>query len=186
VDYPSIWPTGALTEANLDVTPESIAILRAWQASTPLSPYSNNPIGMPAGVLGAKRYAGTSYAAFTSLPQFYKAFASFCESYDGGKLWSALKAQHPYSAAWRVISGLGWPGSDTETDYPSALLDLTTEAYRASVKAADPADRKTSGLVGIDAHVKAQVIEQARAVSQAAQALNLAGGVTARAMKRGK
>jgi hypothetical protein len=184
--YPPNWITAALAAADLSITPGSLAIMRAWAKSTPISAYANNPIGMPAGTLGANPYAGTRYAAFTSMAGFYAAFASFMESYQGGRVHNAMLAQYPYGAAWREISNLNWPASQTETDYPSALLDLTTQAYRDSVKATPVPDRKTSGTVGTPSHVKRQVIEQARMTANAVLALNAADAALTYTLRRNR
>lgn len=169
--WPSTWIASALDALGVPANHDTIAIMRAWKDSTPISPYSNNPVGMPFATLGAPRFAGTNYAAFGTIDGFYAALASFGRSAAGRKLARDMLSESPYAAVWRDISALKWPGSATETDYPAAILDLTTESYRASVNATIPSARKTSGEVIIPSLARSRVIEQARSVAQAAQAI---------------
>jgi hypothetical protein len=184
MSWPANWITAALESAGIDATPATMVTMRAWHKSTPVSSYSNNPIGMPAGTVGARPYVGTKYAAFVSMSQFYTAFASFMESYQGQQVKAAMLRTIPYGAVWRLVSQLGWPGSDTETDYPSRLLDLTDSAYRHSVQAAVAATRKTSGVISAPSHVKAEIIEQARMTTEAARALRGMANATPEIMRR--
>lgn len=146
--WPSDWITRALAAADIEPNGNGIAIMRAWKNSTPLPPLTNNPLGFPAGTHGAPAYLGTRYAIFPSMAAFYAAFGALAKSATGRELAAALAAESGYAPAWRAISALAWPATETETDYPSALLDLTTDAYRRSVKAAAPSARRTSGTIG--------------------------------------
>lgn len=172
VAWPPTWRTRALESAGIPVTTGTLAVIKAWKDSTPLSPVSNNPIGMPAGTLGAPRYLNTRYAIFPSISAFYQAFTSFARSSDGKRIVAAMLSENPYPETWRLISSLKWPGSLTETDYPAKLLDLTEQSYRDSVSATPPAGRKTSGQIGNNPQMHAAMVEQARSVAHAAQAFN--------------
>jgi hypothetical protein len=127
---------------------------------------------MPAGTAGAPKYLNTEYAIFPSMSAFYSALGKFAQSSRGAELKRSMISTSPYPATWRAISALSWPASKTETDYPAMLLDLTEASYRASIKATDPAERKTSGLVGVNVAANASVVEAARAVAQAANTIN--------------
>lgn len=146
--WPSDWITRSLAAAKIEPTGQAVSIMRAWKNSTPLPPLSNNPLGFPSGYSGAPAYLNTQYAIFPSMAAFYAAFARLATSAPGQAVAAALAAEGGYPAAWRAISALAWPASGTETDWPSAVLDLTTADYRQSVGATAPAARKTSGTVG--------------------------------------
>lgn len=119
-----------------------------WQQSTPLEPWTNNPLGMPQTTQGAYRVLSTDYGAFMSMHDFRDAFLRFLASQPGRTLRDALLLQDKPAPVWRAVSSLHWPASATETDYPSAILDATTDDYRAKVNAARADQRKTSGTVG--------------------------------------
>jgi hypothetical protein len=170
--WPSTWVTQALTAAGIPVTVGTHNVMRAWKRSTPLQPYTNNPIGMPAGSSGAPALLRTGYALFPSMSAFYAAFATFMKTYQGHLLAADMIGEAPYPESWRDIAALNWPGSVTETDYPSALLDLTTEAYRLSVKATPASDRKTSGQVQPRTEAASVVLANARSVANAVGAIS--------------
>jgi hypothetical protein len=168
--WPIMWQQQALAALGVPDSDDTFAIMTAWQASTPLPPYSYNPLGMPAGSNGAKAYLGTPYAQFGSIGMFYAALKAFGSSYQGSQLAQVMRSDNPYPATWRAVSALKWPGSQTETDYPSALLDLTSQSYRASVNASTGSARKTSGMVTSPDAATTSALSQARAVNQATQA----------------
>jgi hypothetical protein len=186
VDWPSNWISRALDSAGIDATVEASRVMNAWRRSTPLPPLSNNPIGMPKGTIGAPSYMGTRYAIFPSMQAFYAAFKSFIDSAVGDVMRRELTADTPYAGSWRVISSLGWPGSDTETDYPSAVLDLSSASYRRSIGAAEPSMRQTSGLVGVSlARGKSAASQDAR-VNRAISTIRASSNATDSAIRKGK
>jgi len=144
---PADWVIQVLENAAIQPSHKARAVMNAWHASTPLPPMTNNPIGMPTGSSGAPSYLGTKYAIFPSIGAFYAAFSGLCLRSAGNRVVLAITDPVDYGDAWRAISALGWPGSDTETDYPAAVLDLTAQSYRDSVGASGPDARKTSGMV---------------------------------------
>lgn len=170
--WPSTWIGHVLDAAGIESTGGTRAIMRAWKDSTPLPPYTNNPIGMPAGSSGAPALMNTGYALFATVDLFYSAFATFVKSYQGKVLVKAMTGDNPYPETWRVISTLRWPGSLTETDYPAVLLDMTADSYRESVAASTPGNRKTSGVVGQEPPNKSYVLENARNLAQAGKSIN--------------
>ena len=168
--WPSNWKAQALQAADIPVTPAALKVMSAWQRSTPLQPWSSNPIGMPVTSNTQATVPTTRYALFPSMMAFYGAFNKFSFTTDGKALANAIMSDSPYAPAWRIISNLNWPGSKTETDYPSVLLDLTTEDYRQSVKAANSNSRKSAGLPHAHPDVHAVMRQQAQAITDAAAA----------------
>lgn len=162
--WPSDWIGRALAAADVEPTGYAISVMRAWKNSVPLPPLSNNPLGFPAGTAGAPAYLSTRYAIFPSMREFYRAFAALAASAPGHAIKAALGQDGGYGAAWRAISALPWPARDTETDWPAAVLDLSAESYRQSVGATAPAERKTSGIVGIPSTDAASVLDLMRQV----------------------
>lgn len=167
--WPSNWISRTLESGDIPVTEDTKAIIKAWGKSTPLPPYTNNPIGIPASFHGKVRYMGTGYAMYPTMGSFYSTFKAFMQTFQGQGIMSALTSDKPYPVSWRTIHALGWPGSLTETDYPAYVLDLTTVAYRESVNATPAARRSTSGIVGKDVANNASIMAQTRSMVQAAQ-----------------
>lgn len=182
--WPATWRSRVLEAAGIRVTPHALEVLRAWQRSTPLPVFTNNPVGMPASSRGAMDYMRTGYAMFTTPEKFYAAFGAFAATTPGRNLAHAIADEGNYAAAWRAVSSLGWPASATETDWPGALLDLTEESYRQSVASADPSARKTSGTVGAPAHVKATAISHASSVAAAIRTMTDAQSATQQMLRR--
>lgn len=131
--------------ANVEFTTR---VFQLWQRSTPTEPWTNNPLGMPYTAKGAHRALSTDYGAFMSMRDFRTSFLGFLTSVPARRLRDALLLQEKLPPIWRAISDLHWPASVTETDYPSAILDATTEDYRARVNAARAEQRKTAGSIG--------------------------------------
>lgn len=181
--WPIDWQQRTLAAAGIPDTPDTYMVLSAWQQSTPLPPLSNNPLGMPAGSSGAKPYLGTQYAIFPSFGLFTKAFAAFIETFQGSGLAQAMQSDSPYSSTWRIVHALKWPGTRTETDYPASLLDLTTLAYRQSVKATPGPMRKTSGLVTPKNANATSPMSSSDAVNKATQATVTARSVIGNIMR---
>ena len=148
-EWPDGWMTAALTEAGLPVTDFTLSALGAWQRSTPILPYTNNPIGMPFVKGKNTQLMQTGYGMFVTMGAFRDAFSAFIASASGQGVHDAFALSEQYPQVWRAVSALKWPASRTETDYPSAVLDLTSQSYRDKVASVQsPADRKTSGTIG--------------------------------------
>jgi hypothetical protein len=123
--------------------------LKAWSDSTPILPYTNNPLGMPAVKGRTLELMRTGYAMFVTMGDFRFAFAEFVKSPAGHAVHDALALDEKYSVLWRAVHALAWPAAGTETDWPSAVLDLTSESYRQQAQSvASPDERKTSGVLG--------------------------------------
>ena len=183
MSLPSNWTDLALSALATPADDTTRAIMRAWRKSTPLPEFVLNPIGMPAGSRGAAAYLGTGYAIFPSMTAFLVALAAFADTYQGQRLSAAISGESPYPGAWRAINALGWPGGITETDYPSAVLDLAETAYRESVGATPSDERKTSGMALPRNSGIAPSTEGQYAASQAVRSLAAAIGITAGKMR---
>jgi hypothetical protein len=142
-----MWQVNALAALQTPGNDATYAIMSAWQRSTPLPPYSYNPLGTPAGMAGSKAYLTTRYSGYGSIGMFYAALSKFAATESGKRLARSMTADDPYPATWQVIASLKWPASATETDYPAVLLDMTSAEFRQSVNATARPFRKTSGLV---------------------------------------
>lgn len=177
-DFPDGWITATLKEAGLPVNDFTLRTMAAWADSTPMLSYTNNPIGMPAVKGKTLELMRTGYAMFVTMGDFRKAFADLITSHGGQALRDALALDERYSKAYRAIHALKWPASTTETDWPSAVLDLTSESYRSKVASvASPTDRKTSGTLGTQtafgtsaAYTGRRAAETFAAIQQATQA----------------
>lgn len=174
-EWPDGWASATLATAGLPVTDFTRKSLQAWQHSTPMLPYTNNPIGMPAVRGRTSELMNTGYAMFISMPAFRDAFAEFIKSPVGRTVREALSLDEKFSQVYRAVSGLGWPASKTETDYPSAVLDLTSATYRDSVQTvSDSSNRKTSGVIGSQTAFGTLENVAGRSSARAADAINQA------------
>lgn len=147
--WPDGWRSAALTAAGLPVDDFTLSVMTSWQVSTPLHPYTNNPIGMPSVPGKYPQLMNTGYALFPTMTEFRNAFSDFLNSPYGRTVREALATQDKLAPAWRAIHALDWPANKTESDWPSALLDMMAEPVRnrlASVK--DKSQRRTSGVIG--------------------------------------
>jgi hypothetical protein len=148
-NWPDGWRTAVLNDAGLPVSDFTLKTLQAWSDSTPILPYTNNPLGMPYVKGRTSQLMRTGYAMFPQMSDMRLAFTAFVNSPAGSDVHDALALGEKYSDAWRAIHALPWPASTTETDWPSAILDLTSESYREGAQSvSSPADRKTSGTIG--------------------------------------
>ncbi len=143
--WPSDWQTRVLDSAGIPDTLFARTAIMAWNHSTPLQPWSNNPLGMPQKPYSNVTVLDTPYAAFSSITAFIAAFVKFLATKDGIKVRDALNGEKGYGPVWRAVSQLGWPASRTETDWPSALLDIAERRYAESVKASPAGSRKSAG-----------------------------------------
>jgi len=147
--WPDGWIPALLKDADLPVSDFTKRAILAWNASTPILPYTNNPLGMPAVKGKTLELLRTGYAMFVTMGDFRQAFAALLKSPSGTPLHDALALGEKYSDVWRAAHTLKWPANNTETDWPSGILDLTSQSYRDQASSvASPADRKTSGVIG--------------------------------------
>ena len=173
--WPDGWMTATLKAADLPVSDFTLKALSAWSASTPILPYTNNPLGMPAVKGQTLELMRTGYAMFVTMADMRNAFSEFVSSSAGNQLHDALALDEKHSQVWRAIHVLPWPANNTETDWPSAVLDLTSESYRTkAASVASPADRKTSGVIGTQTDFGGGSAGSSRSSAQAAIAIQQA------------
>lgn len=154
--------------AALPVSQFALDVLSAWNKSTPVVPATYNPLGMPAKGTSNVPYLGTQYALFSGIGAFTTAMSKFLASSKGAELRHTLDAAESLSDAYRAIHALGWPANKTETDYPSALLDMLEAQYRAKLATRTTEKRKTTGTVQASPAVHAAVKQQAAVLHHAA------------------
>lgn len=186
-NWPDGWATAALKDADLPVSDFTIRALNAWADSTPILPYTNNPLGMPAVKGKTSELMRTGYAMFATMGDFRKAFSDFIKSRTGMDVHQALALDEKYSKVYRAVHALKWPANATETDWPSAVLDLTSQAYLDKVATvASPSDRKTSGTLGTQTQFGAGTGYSSRAAAIAAIAIQQATTAFQQNMRRGQ
>lgn len=147
-DWPDGWLAAVVADLGAESTPFLTSALRAWQQSTPVPTYTNNPFGMPYKRGVSAQLLSTGYAMYPSMAQFRARFVAFMHSPEGAGVRDALLVTEKLGPLWRAIRALNWPGNATETDYPAKLLDLMTEKTRSALQTTEPTDRKTAGVIG--------------------------------------
>lgn len=166
--WPSNWKAQALAAIGVDATPNAVRVMTAWQQSTPLDPWTNNPVGMPAMIGKIAPVPGTRYAMFKTINDFYTAFGQFGKTPHGRSIVAELTGITNYGPVWRSVAALGWPASATETDWPAKVLDLAGDAYAASVGARPAAQRTSAGKPKAPATVHEAMKHQAESITHAA------------------
>lgn len=142
------WREALIDELGVTRSDFLMSALQAWQESTPLQPYTNNPLGMPYIKGSVPQLLNTDYGLFRDLAQFRASFVQFTMTESGAKLRNALVGGESLGPLYRAVNALNWPGNATETDYPSGLLDLMTITARARLQTAEASARKTAGTIG--------------------------------------
>lgn len=170
------WPTGwreaTLRASGIPVSQFALDVLSAWQQSTPTEAWTSNPLGMPARETGMPRALNTPYAVFTGMGAFIDTFKRFIKTKRGAGLLHTLISASRLSDAWREIHGLSWPANDTETDYPTVLLDMVEQTYRTKLMTKPAADRKSVGTALASPQVHEAVRLQGYALHDAAKHFN--------------
>lgn len=168
----SVWPTSwrqdALRSIGVEVSQHALDVLRDWHASTPVQPWTNNPLGLPAYGNGAPEAMGTPYAAFPDHGAFNDALALLASRGGHLPIQHALHPDTSIARAWQSIHALDLPGNGTETDYPAVLLDRVAEKYRKKLQTVPVSERKSmgEGIKAVDMHHP--VIQAARGIHHAA------------------
>lgn len=173
--WPHDWRERTMRAAGIPKTQAALDILAAWRRSTPVEPWTNNPLGMPAHGSNAPRALGTPYAFFFTIGDFTAAFKRTMKSSHGMPLLHLLISADDLPATWRAIHALKWPANDTETDYPSVLLDMIERKYRDQIQTAPKAQRKSSGTQLISPDVHTMMRQQGYALHNAAKTFTNAG-----------
>lgn len=170
----SDWPDGWLSAVVADLGANSSAFIKsaltAWEESTPVPTYTNNPFGMPYVKGVSSQLFSSGYAMFPSMAQFRARFVAFVYSPDGSAVKDALLITEKLGPLWRAVHALKWPGNNTETDYPAKMLDLMTAKTRESLQTTQPADRKTSGIIGYSPTVENGADKIGKSLQRAANA----------------
>lgn len=166
--WPDGWRETVLRASRIPASQFALDVLSAWRRSTPLIPQTYNPLGMPSKGSRHPPYLGTAYALFPGITAFATAFQRFVTSSSGEGVLRILVAADSPSEAYRAIHALGWPATKTETDYPSAVLDMVEQSYRDSLASTQPAQRRTTGIAQAPPDVHAAVKQQAAVLHHAA------------------
>lgn len=165
----STWPQSALRAAGLEPTPFTVKVLQLWNKSTPTQPWTVNPIGIPAKGYTRRVVPQTSYALFNTYRDFSAAFAKALETPAGKTLRIHLESGESIAKLWRTIHEFGWPGADTESDYPALIHEWIGDQYRDMLNIPSAPVRKSSGATAQTHLNNHRVMEAHRLMITAAQ-----------------
>lgn len=182
--WSSGWKEATLRHVEVPVSDFAITVLTAWTNATPTQPWTNNPIGMPAHGNNVPRALNTPYAAFPTMGAFRQAFARLLKTNRGVNLAGLISAGDDMPATWRAIHALGFPANQTETDYPSSLLDMLEDDYRAKMATRPVAKRQTVGNAKARPEIHEAMRAQSYAVAYAATAFQNGSAAIAHVMRR--
>lgn len=161
------WREALLSAANIPVSQFALDVLNYWEQATPTQSWTNNPLGMPASGYGVPKAFNSAYGAFPTPDAFRAAFTKALNTTEGKALYHALAVDEKLTVAWRAIHTLNWPANQTETDYPSTILDAVTDSATTGRKTSKAADRKTVGLSPQRTDVHAMIQKQNQALHHA-------------------
>lgn len=147
-DWPDGWREALIRDMGMERDDFLMLAFQKWQQSTPLQGYTNNPLGMPYKTGRYPQLLDSGYALFPTMRAFRAAFVEFLSTPEATRLVAALSVGQRWAPLYGAIHNLGWPASRTETDYPSAVLDMITGPVRGRLQSTATTDRKTSGIVG--------------------------------------
>lgn len=181
--WPTGWQRNVLRASGIPVTQFALDVLSAWQRSTPVEPWTNNPLGMPALGSGAPTALQTPYAAFPTMQAFQDAFKRYLKSSKGHNVQDALLSAQSNSDAWREIHALNWPANKTESEYPVALMDMVSAAYTDKHAGKQRKPARTTGSTHAPPDVHDAMRKQSNLLHQAANGLDSASAGIAHIMK---
>lgn len=167
--WPTRWRQQVLEALEIPVSQHGLNVLKAWKDSTPLEPYSNNPLGLDAKRANLPKVGGTNYAQFRSLSHFRSEIVRLGNTVAGHKVKAALTEGATYSEAWHAIRALNTPGKHSEDDYPTHVLALASKAYEEGAPKRKTGRRKTTGVVNKPPTPHEGARMQAQALHHAAQ-----------------
>jgi hypothetical protein len=170
--WASTWRSDTLRVAGIPKSQFALDVLSAWRRSTPVEPWTNNPLGMPARGNGVTAAFSTPYGVFTSVNHFATTFNRFMATRQGTPIRHILTAGDSLTDAWREIHAIGWPAVKTETDYPVVLLDMVETRYRDKLVTRQSGGRKSSGTTHAAPEVHEAMKRQARALTDTANAFS--------------
>lgn len=168
--WASNWKHRTLESIGVEVNPDTIRLMSAWLKSTPLDPWTNNPLGMPSSAGRVQSVPGTLYAMFPSIVAFYSAIGAFSKTPDGREIVRAIGGIPQYGPIWRAISATNWPAVKTETDWPYHVLELAGQSYMDSVMSSTSGKRKSAGSPQASPAIHETMRKQAESLNHAASA----------------
>lgn len=181
------WPTGwqqtTLRASGIPITQFALDVLNAWANSTPTEPWTNNPLGMPASPYMYAKALNTDYAAFPTMQDFRDTIKKYLVGGAGRAVQHALIMGESYSDAWREIHALNWPSNKTESEYPSALMDMVQAAYTSKMTNGNRAKPTTTGATHAPPDVHVAMRNQAMRLHHAATTFNSATDAIAHLMR---
>lgn len=143
------WPTGwreaILRETGVPVTQFALDVLSAWNKSTPTEPWTNNPFGLPPVAGRVPAAVNPMYGSYSGMSMMRRDLKLLLHGTNDKAVIHALISADSYAEAYRAISALGLPAARTESDYPSAVLDLVPQKYRDSLQTVAADSRKSGG-----------------------------------------
>ncbi len=178
------WRETTLRVADIPKSDFALQVLSAWRRSTPVEPWTYNPLGMPAHGNNVPRALNSPYGLFTSMTAFSSAFGKFTKTRHGLAVAGVLASGDSLAEAWREIHALGWPATTTEEDWPAALLDMIESDYRAKVTRRQDASPKTTGVTSASPAAHEAMRQQAAALHYAAGAFNSGAAAIQHIMRR--
>jgi hypothetical protein len=170
--WASTWRDDVLRISGIPKSQFALDVLSAWRKSTPVEPWTNNPLGMPARGNGVTQAFSTPYGVFGSVRHFATSFNRFLQTRQGESIKHILTVGDSMTDAWREIHAIDWPARNTETDYPVALLDRVEADYRAKVQRRSGGKQKSTGVAQAAPEVHVAMRQQARALTDAASAFS--------------
>jgi hypothetical protein len=178
-EWPDTWPQKALAAAKIEATPYAVKALRLWHKSTPIDPWSLNPLGIPARGYSRRPVPHTDYAMFLTYAAFSKAFAKAMDQERNGYIKVLLSSGESTAKLWREIHALTWPAAKTENDFPRDIHVLIGDELIEGYKIPQKTPHRTTGTTDKSRLNNAQVMRAHRAMVTATQAkLDLKQAIT--------
>lgn len=176
--WPTRWRQDLLRDLNIPESPFALDVLSAWRQSTPLEPWTNNPLGLDAKNSARPSLYTTAYAVFPAMSDFRSEMLRLSSTTSGKRVCTLLEHGDRFSEIWHAIRNMNTPGKATESDYPHKVLDLAAKAYEKNMPPRSKGKRKTTGVVSPRQAPHHVMSEQARALHHAAHNMdNVADGI---------
>lgn len=177
--WPTRWRQDLLRDLNIPENQFALDALSAWQKSTPIEPWTNNPLGLDANRAGRPNLHDTAYAVFPQMSDFRTEMVRLKKTTSGRSIATLLEHGDRFSEIWHAVRKMNTPGKTTETDYPHKILDLAAKAYEDNMPKRTPGKPKTTGVVNPRHTPHHIATEQARALHHAAHRMNsVSDGIT--------
>lgn len=166
--WPTRWRQDLLSDLSVPETQFALDVLSAWRQSTPMEPWTNNPLGLDAKKASRPHLHLTDYAIFPAMSDFRSEMVRLKSTKAGGNLVMLLEHGDKYSELWHAIRALNTPAKKTETDYPHRVADLSSKSYEETAPERSKGRRKTTGVVNPRPNPHHAMQQQARALHHAA------------------